>query len=69
MVEAKLHPEQDYVLKIAAEIGVTPRLLHHTKETISCGAKLGLLKHEYPAEFSNWTLERVIKTLYFSRKD
>src|SRR3972149_2313345 len=67
MTEPKLHPEQNYVLKIAAEIGVTPNLLPHTRPTISCAEKLGLLKEENPNEFSTWTLDRIVKALYFSR--
>lgn len=67
MAESRLHPEQDYILKIAAEIGVTPKPLQHTRSTISCAEKLGLLKEEIPDEFSAWTLDRIVKALYFSR--
>ena len=65
----ELHPEQSYVFEIARELEVTPRILSHTKPTISCAEKLDLLKHESPNEFSTWTLDRIVKALYFSRKD
>ena len=67
MTEPRLHPEQDYVLKIAAEIGVTPKILHHQADTKTCLEKLELLKKENPTEFSDWNLNRIVKALYFSK--
>ena len=60
-----LHPEQDYVLGIARELGYQPRLIHHKRPTVSCAEKLDLLK-ENP-DFSDWTLDRIVKALYFSK--
>ena len=60
-----LHKEQSYVSEIAEELGIEPRILHHQGPTISCAEKLDLLK-EYP-NFLDWTLDRIIKALYFSR--
>ena len=67
--EHGLHHEQDYVLSIGKEIGVNPKILEHKKSTISCIEKLDMLKNEDPKKFSDWNTSRIIKALYFSRKD
>jgi|SRR3989344_2504489 len=62
-----LHPEQRYVFEIAGELGITPKILHHKTDTKTCLEKLELLKEENPLEFLDWTLNRIVKALYFSR--
>src|SRR3989338_10695746 len=62
-----LHPEQRYVFEIAGELGITPKILHHKTDTKTCLEKLELLKEENPLEFLDWTLDRIVKALYFSR--
>jgi hypothetical protein len=64
----KLHEEQDYIFEISNEKGIDLKIVYHTKPTISCEEKLLLLKEENP-EFKNWTLERIVKALYFSRNN
>ena len=59
-----LHPEQQYVFEIAKGLGIVPRILNHTRPTVSCAEKLELLKEESPAEYYDWTLDRIVKTLY-----
>ena len=59
-----LHPEQEYVFEIAKGLGIVPRILNHTRPTVSCAEKLELLKEESPAEYYDWTLDRIVKTLY-----
>lgn len=65
MPHTKLHEEQRYVFEIARELGVEPKILHLARPTISCAEKLDLLK-ENPG-FVDWTLDRIVKALYFSR--
>ncbi len=60
-----LHPEQNYVFEIAKEMGIEAKLICHPRPTISCAEKLDLLK-ENPS-FSDWTLDRIVKALYFQR--
>ena len=60
-----LHKEQEYISRIGKILGYEPRLLHHERPTISCAEKLDLLK-ENPG-FADWTLDRIVKALYFSR--
>ena len=62
-----LHEEQNYVFEIARELGAETKLIHHSRTTISCREKLELLKEENLKEFSEWTLDRIVKALYFSR--
>jgi hypothetical protein len=58
-----LHREQGYVFDIARELGIEPRILHHSRATNTCEDKLELLQ-ENPS-FLDWTLDRIIKTVYF----
>jgi len=60
-----LHPEQNYVFGIAKELGVELKILHLSRPTISCAEKLDLLKEN--SDFKDWTLDRIVKALYFSR--
>ena len=60
-----LHKEQGYVFEIAKELGHELRLIHHSRPTISCAEKLDLLKENLG--FADWTLDRIVKSLYFSR--
>ena len=60
-----LHKEQKYIFEIGESLGYDLRLIHHERPTISCIEKLDLLK-ENP-DFSSWTLDRIVKALYFSR--
>ena len=60
-----LHEEQKYVFEIARELGVELSLVHHKRPTISCEEKLELLKEENLEEFSDWTIDRIVKSLYF----
>ena len=60
-----LHEEQNYVFEIADELGIEPKILHHQGSTISCAEKLDLLKED--TNFADWTLDRIVKALYFSR--
>lgn len=60
-----LHPEQTYVFHHAIDIGAELRLIPHKRRTESCEEKLDLLKKN--SRFERWTLDRIIKALYFSR--
>lgn len=59
-----LNKEQDYILNIGKMLGYEPEILHHDIPTRSCAEKLDLLKRN--PEFKDWTLDRIIKVLYFS---
>ena len=65
MSQIKLHEEQAYVFETARELGYEPKIVSHERPTISCVEKLDLLK-ENP-KFSEWTLDQMIKVLYFTR--
>ncbi|MDP3992179.1 MAG: hypothetical protein Q8P79_01580 [Nanoarchaeota archaeon] len=60
-----LHPEQNYVFEVGRELGYQPRLIHHERPTISCAEKLDLLRGG--SNFADWTLDRIVKALYFNR--
>ncbi len=60
-----LQGEQRYVFEIARELGVELSLIYHKRPTISCEEKLELLKEENSEEFSTWTSDRIVKSLYF----
>lgn len=60
-----LHEEQNYVFENAKKLGAEIELLKHLRPTNTCAEKLRLL-HESP-RFSDWTLDRVVKALYFGR--
>ena len=62
-----LHEEQGYVLEIAKELGIELEILRHERPTISCEEKLELLREN--SQFKNWTLDRIVKALYFSRNN
>ncbi len=62
-----LHEEQNYVFEIGKALGYELKLVHHKRPTISCAEKLDLLKEGL--NFSEWTLDRVVKALYFSRNN
>jgi prolyl-tRNA editing enzyme YbaK/EbsC (Cys-tRNA(Pro) deacylase) len=55
-----LHPEQHYVWKQAAELGIPARLCYHAQKTTTCDEK---------AELLGWAPDRVIKTVYFGKDD
>src|SRR3989338_2854312 len=70
MPHTELHPEQQYVFEIARKLGVTPKILPpHKTDTKTCLEKLELLKEENPLEFLDWTLDRIVKALYFSENN
>lgn len=60
-----MNEEQSYVFEIAKNLGYEPKLIHHKRPTVSCAEKLDLLKEDF--EFIDWTLDRIVKALYFSR--
>ena len=62
-----LHEEQNYVFEIGKALGYELKLVHHKRPTISCAEKLDLLKEDL--NFSEWTLDRIVKALYFSRNN
>ena len=61
------HPEQNYVFEIARELGIEIKPLDHKEPTRSCKEKLNLLQED--SSFRDWTLERIVKALYFSRNN
>ena len=65
MPHTKLHEEQRYVFEIAEELRIKPELVYHERPTISCSEKLDLLKEN--SDFKDWTLDRIVKALYFNR--
>ena len=65
LLSQMLHEEQKYVFEIARELGYELKLIRHERPTISCAEKLDLLKEN--SNFLDWTLDRMIKALYFSR--
>src|SRR3989304_4895344 len=65
MPHTKLHEEQKYVFEIGKALGYELKLIHHERPTISCAEKLDLLKEN--SDFKDWTLDRIVKALYFSR--
>ena len=65
MPHTKLHEGQRYVFEIGKALGYELNLIHHKRPTISCVEKLDLLKEN--SDFENWTLDRIVKALYFNR--
>ncbi len=65
MLHGELHKEQQYIFKIGESLGYESKLVYHTRPTITCAEKLDLLR-ESP-EFNDWTLDRIVKALYFSK--
>ena len=63
----KLHEEQGYIFECARKLGAEIKLLKHPRPTNTCAEKLRLL-HENP-DFSDWTLDRSVKALYFGRSN
>ena len=62
-----LNKEQSYVLEIAEEQGIELKILSHQRPTKSCKEKLDLLGEN--SQFKDWTLDRIVKALYFSRNN
>ncbi len=62
-----LHKKQSYVSEIAEELEIELKILYHQRPTISCGEKLGLLREN--SQFKDWTLDRIVKALYFHRNN
>ena len=61
-----LHIEQSYVFEIAGALGIEVKILPpHRIPTTSCKEKLNLLQED--PSFKDWTLDRIVKALYFSR--
>jgi hypothetical protein len=56
------HPEQEYVNRIAADLGLELKPKLHTRATDTCDEKAELLRQTYPDE--GWVPERVVKAIY-----
>ncbi|MEK6741692.1 MAG: hypothetical protein AABX68_00715 [Nanoarchaeota archaeon] len=65
MLQYQLYQEQHYVLDIAEELGIEPKMVCHKRPTVSCAEKLDMLKEDDC--FSDWTLDRIVKAMYFTR--